>query len=284
MAYNFFSLTREHQTELARYDDGKFSIEVVGTKYGIANIWDKEILIYLESLLQERLDAGEKPSPIFQFTANDLFRITGTKAAGTAYERLEEGLKRLKGTMVTTNLLDDDGGGGETEAFGWIDDYKIRWRTNKSGEKTMHGVRVILGRRLYNAILKKNQVLTYDSRYFQLPPMEKRLYEIARCHVGDQPGFKMGIEKLRLRVGLTIPLRHFKSRLLAISKRKNPLPGFGISLVDPRIKRALDHKRPKPQGRTPLHSYLVYFFPDNKLNRLAPIDAVPSLEDLGDDL
>jgi hypothetical protein len=34
MAYNFFSLTREHQTELPRYDDGKFSIEVVGTKYG----------------------------------------------------------------------------------------------------------------------------------------------------------------------------------------------------------------------------------------------------------
>ena len=32
MAYNFFSLTREHQTELPRYDDGKFSIEVKGTE------------------------------------------------------------------------------------------------------------------------------------------------------------------------------------------------------------------------------------------------------------
>ena len=197
MAYNFFGLTRERQTELPRYDDGSFSIEVVGTKYGIANIWDKEILIYLESLLQDRINRGEKPSPVFQFTANDLFRITGTKAAGTAYDRLEEGLKRLKGTMITTNLLDADGHGGETEAFGWIDDYKIKWREKKSGERTMQAVKVLMGRRLYNAILKKNRVLTYDSRYFQLCPLDKRLYEIARAHVGDQPGFKMGIEKLR---------------------------------------------------------------------------------------
>jgi hypothetical protein len=117
MAYNFFSLTREHQTELPRYDDGKISIEVVGTKFGIANIWDKEVLIYLESLLQDRINRGEVLSPIFQFTANDLFRITGTKAAGTAYERLEAALDRLKSTTIKTNLLDDDGESGETSGF-----------------------------------------------------------------------------------------------------------------------------------------------------------------------
>ena len=47
MAFNFFSLTREHQTELPRYDDGKYTIEVEGTKHGVASIWDKEVLIYL---------------------------------------------------------------------------------------------------------------------------------------------------------------------------------------------------------------------------------------------
>jgi plasmid replication initiation protein len=284
MAYNFFSLTREHQIELPRYDDGKFSIEVIGTRYGIANIWDKEILIYLESLLHDRINRGERPSPIFQFTANDLFRITGTKAAGTAYDRLEEGLKRLKGTMVTTNLLDDDGKGGETEAFGWIDDYMIKWREKPNGEKAMQAIKVIIGRRLYNAILAKNHVLTYDARYFQLPPLEKRLYEIARAHVGDQPGFKMGIEKLRLRVGSTNELRFFKSRLQSISKRKHPLPGYGLSLIDPRIQRSLDARKPKPTGRTPLKSYLVYFYPTDKLNRLKPVDQVPTIEELGDDL
>jgi len=284
MAYNFFSLTRDHQTELPYYDDGKVSIEVVGTKFGIANIWDKEVLIYLESLLQDRINRGEPPSPIFQFTANDLFRITGTKAAGTAYERLESALDRLKSTTIKTNLLDDDGENGETSGFSWIDDYKIQWRKNRNGEKSMKSVRVILGGRLYNAILKKNRVLTYDSRYFQLPPLEKRLYEIARAHVGEQPGFKMNIEKLRLRVGIQNDLRHFKAKLQVISKRKCPLPGYALSLIDPRIQRSIDAKKPKPTGRTPLKSYLVYFYPTDRLNQLLPIEQVPSLEELGDDL
>ena len=215
MAFNFFSLTREHQTELPRYDDGKYTIEVEGTKHGVASIWDKEVLIYLESLLQDRINRGEAPSPIFQFTANDLFRITGSHPGGSAYERLEGALKRLKGTMVTTNLLDDDDEGGETGGFSWIDDYRIKWRKNRNGEKSMQAVSVILGRRLYKAILKKQQILTYDSRYFQLKPLEKRLYEIARAHVGKQPGFKMGLEKLRLRVGTQNDLRRFKAELVS---------------------------------------------------------------------
>jgi hypothetical protein len=105
--------------------------------------------------------------------------------------------------------------GGETGGFSWIDDYRIKWRKNKNGEKSMQAVSVILGRRLYKAILKKQQILTYDSRYFQLKPLEKRLYEIARAHVGKQPGFKMGLEKLRLRVGTQNDLRRFKAELVS---------------------------------------------------------------------
>jgi plasmid replication initiation protein len=284
MAYNFFSLTREHQIELPRYDDGRFSIEVKGTSDGVASIWDKEVLIYLESLLQDRINRGEPPSPIFQFTANDLFRITGTQAAGTAYDGLEGALKRLKGSVVTTNLLDDDGEGGETGGFSWIDDYLIKWRKNRKGEKSMQSVTVILGRRLYRAILKNNRMLTYDAAYFKLKPLEKRLYEIARAHVGEQPGFKMGIEKLRLRVGTNRDLRRFKSELVTISKRKYPLPGYGLSLIDSRIQRSLDANKPKPTGRTPLKAYMVYFYPTDRLNRLKPIDQVPTIEELGDDL
>ena len=157
-------------------------------------------------------------------------------------------------------------------ASGWIDDYRIKWRKKRNGEKSMQAVRVIMGRRLYNAILKKNRMLTYDSRYFQLQPLEKRLYEIARAHVGEQPGFKMGIEKLRLRVGIQNDLRRFKSELQVISKRKYPLPGYALSLIDPRIQRSLDAKKPKPTGRTPLKSYLVHFYPTDRLNQLLPIE------------
>ena len=94
----------------------------------------------------------------------------------------------------------------------------------------------------------------------------------------------MGIEKLRLRVGCATELRFFKSKLQVISKRKYPLPGYGLSLIDPRIQRSLDVKTPKPTRRTPLKSYQVYFYPTDRLNRLMPIDQVPTLEELGDDL
>ena len=116
--------------------------------------------------------------------------------------------------MVTTNLLDDDGGGGETRGFSWIDDYRIKWRKNRNGEKSMQAVRVILGRRLLQR--HPEEQASADLRQPVLSarsPLEKRLYEIARAHVGNKPGFKMGLEKLRLRVGCATELRCFKSKL-----------------------------------------------------------------------
>jgi hypothetical protein len=47
MVFSFFSLMREKVTELPVYDDGRIRIEVTGTKHGVANIWDKELLIYI---------------------------------------------------------------------------------------------------------------------------------------------------------------------------------------------------------------------------------------------
>ena len=35
-------------------------------------------------------------------------------------------------TTIKTNLLDDDGEGGETSGFSWIDDYRIQWRKKRT--------------------------------------------------------------------------------------------------------------------------------------------------------
>ena len=63
MAFNFFSLTREHQTSLPPYDDGKVRIEVKGTDDGIATIWDKELLIYLDLADAGAREPGRKAGP-----------------------------------------------------------------------------------------------------------------------------------------------------------------------------------------------------------------------------
>jgi hypothetical protein len=62
------------------------------------------------------------------------------------------------------------------------------------------------------------------------------------------------------------------------------LPGYALTLIDPRIKRSLDRKAPAPSGRTPLKSYEVFFFRTDRLNRLPMPDQVPTIEELGDDL
>jgi plasmid replication initiation protein len=279
MVYNWFALSREKQTELPIYDDGKACIEVKGTSYGVANIWDKELFIYLASLMQDRINRGETVGRSFQFTAHDYFRITGTKPNGSAYNRLEESLVRLKSTTIRTNLLDNDGRGGRMEAFSWLDSVSFKWRQNRGGEKIMQAIRVEMGERLFNAILKNKRMLTYDAAYFQLSPLEKRLYEIARAHCGQQRGFKMNIEKLRLRIGTQNDLRRFKAELVKISKRKNQLPGYGLMLNDPRVARSLDAKVPPPAGRTPLKSYMVFFFRTDRLSLMPSVHDVPVIDE-----
>jgi plasmid replication initiation protein len=272
MVWNFFSLTRERQDRLPIYDDGTIRIEVkVPVEEGVANIWDKELLIYLASILQDRINRSEPVTSELIFTVHDFLRVTGTKVAGSAYDRVEECLRRLKSTTIYTNI--EVGGEGEDGGFSWINDYKIHYRRGKNGEKIMKAISVELGRFLYRAILKDRKMLTYDPGYFELRPLEKRLYEIARAHCGKQNGFKMNIEKLRQRVGTTMELKHFKSELMKLSQRKKCLPAYGLVLSDPRIVRSVNNVQgTKPPGRTPLKSYLVFFF---RLDRLAQI---PTLE------
>jgi plasmid replication initiation protein len=282
MVWNFFSLTRDRVTELPVYDDGQVRIEVTGSKHGIATIWDKEILIYLASLVQDKINRGEQVSPTLTFTAHDVCRVIGVKVAGTAYDRIEQGLLRLQSTTVRTNI--ETGGEGADEAFSWILRYKIHYRRGRTGEKVMRAIEVELCPWVYRAILKDRWMLTYNHKYFELPPLEKRLYEIARAHVGKQAGFKMNLEKLRLRVGTTNDLRRFKAELLKISKRKQPLPDYGLSVIDPRLARMLDAKAAAPLKRAPLKSLLVYFFSTDRLSVIPAPSVAPMVDnDLPED-
>ncbi|TWB82876.1 plasmid replication initiation protein [Nitrospirillum amazonense] len=281
MVFNFFALSKETVTELPVYDDGTVRIEVTGTKHGVANIWDKEVLIYLVSLIQDKLNRGEPVSPRLTFTGHDFFRVVGIHATNTAYQRLEDALKRLQSTQVLTNL--ETGGEGETGAFSWVLDYRINYRRDKDGGKTMKSLTVQLCDWLYRAVVKDRKILTYHPDYFKLSPTEKRLYEIARAHCGNQGAFKMNIEKLRLRVGAESDLKVFKARLVALAKKRQALPEYGLTVVDPR-RWGRDRNAPPPPGRTPLKSHMVYFFRTDSLSAMAPFDQAPEFPDAQPDM
>ena len=148
----------------------------------------------------------------------------------------------------------------------------------------MKSVTVDLCDWLYRAVIRDGNMLTHPASYFKLSPFERRLYEIARS--GPQDGFRMNLEKLRVRVGSTAELKKFKQKVLEITKRRNPIPEYGIVLIDPRSQRTLDAKAPPPRGRTSLKAYMVYFFRTDRMASMPPWHQAKVADDLpeSDDL
>jgi plasmid replication initiation protein len=277
MVWNFFSLTKDRITNLPKYDDGKVKIEVKATDEGVATIWDKDILIYVASLLRDKMNRGEACGRRITFTAHDFFRVCRIHASGASYDRLEGALKRLKATTITTNI--ETGGEGTDGGFSWVTEYKINYRRTKDGEKALKSVTLELCEWLYRALERHNTILTYDPAYFDLLPLEKRLYEIARAHCGEQGQWKINIEKLCLRVGSHGDLRKFKHRLVQMSKRKNALPEYAIFVVDPK-RYARDLKDPPAAGRVSVKQYMVWFVRSDRLSKMSFAEA-PEFDDLG---
>lgn len=252
MVYNFFNLSKEPRTELEPYDDGKVRIEVTGTKHGVATMFDKEVLIYAASLIVDKMNRGEPVSQTINFTAHDFFRVINVSPGGSSYERISGALERLQGTQVKTNI--ETGGEGTDEWWSWAKSAKAVYRRDpETGEKMLKSVTIELCDWLYRAILRDNRMLTYHPRYFDLGSLEKRLYEMARAHCGQQPGFVIGLDKLRRRVGSEMELKHFRYNLAKIAKRKDPLPEYGFRLVD-KAEEAV------PPRRTNLKAVRVVFW------------------------
>ena len=82
--------------------------------------------------------------------------------------------------------------------------------------------------------MEAEEVLTLDRQYFQLAkPLERRLYELARKHVGHQVSFKIGLEKLRNKSGSQSTIKEFRRLLQSIiadDKRHNHMPGYSFNL------------------------------------------------------
>ncbi|CAO3381447.1 replication initiator protein A, partial [Azospirillum argentinense] len=232
MAYSLFGLSKDKVESLPTYDDGKVKIEVRAPRdVGVATIWDKSVLIYAVSLLREKMAEGKMGPEVgkLHFTTSDLQRIVGKTAGGSAYDKIEGALERLQGTQIKTNL--EAGGEGESGAFSWISDYKLLYRRGKKdGERQVRGLTLVLSNWVVRAALGNN-LLTYSEDYFALKPIEKRLYEIARAHLGHGNAFWMALEPLRKRVGSDNDLRKFKNALGPVLQADR-IPGYGVRIVE----------------------------------------------------
>ena len=266
MEFPFFALQKRPLQTPLLYQDGNVSIRISPGERGIATIWDKDVLIYLASLINSRIERRELVSRTVQIAAYDLLRVTRRHTGKNAYQEIYDALFRLRSTTITTDI--EAGGERETRGFGWIDSFRILTHQTKAGKKVMKGLEITLNDWTFRALVKDRRVLAINPAYFDLTGgLERRLYEVARKHVGHQAEWKVSLLNLAKKCGtMQRNLRRFKFDLKEIAEADR-LPDYQLFLVNdhasPTTKalRAAGMKGVRGVTRTPNEAVIILFRP-----------------------
>ena len=226
MEHPVFSLSTKPDMRVLHYEHNGNTITIKPGFDGLATIHDKDILLYCASYLRASIAKGLTPSRTICFTAYDLLLSTNRAIDGDSYERFKAALERLSGTRIQTNIK--TGGLIIEEGFGLIDGWRAV-KEDKNGR--VIAAEIELSKWFYNSVLA-NELLTISRDYFSLrKPLERRIYELARKHCGNDPIFKIGLDKLHKKIGTTAPIRKLRAQIRTIEET-NHLPDYKVSMSD----------------------------------------------------
>lgn len=213
MEHPLFSLKKTRDLQVRRYEHNGFYVEVRPGSKGAATIWDKDVLIYVSTLMRQTLDRGDQIPERFEVSAADLLRAIQRGDSGRDYSALYEALDRLLGTEISTNLPT----GLETP-----DEENVVWKFHLLEDAVV--LRDKRTKRLTRLLFKPSgwlrqqveaqHLLTIDPRYFALTGgIERRLYELARKHCGQQAHWTISLPTLHKKMGSSRDLRRFRHDL-----------------------------------------------------------------------
>lgn len=239
MQYPLFTLAKALDYRCLSYRKDNVTIEInPSAKFGLPNIFDKDVLLYCGSLLMAEINQGHIPPKTLRISSHDLLVATNRRTDGIAYKRLKQALDRLQSVSIKTNIKTNKR--EQTSAFGLIDSYRII--ESSRIKDRMVRLEITLSDWFYNSIIGK-EVLTINREYFQLgKPLERRLYEIARKHCGYSPTWDIGLIRLMEKTGSTSTLRLFRSFIRHISEA-NHLPDYLIH-IDENDNVTFTHRKP----------------------------------------
>jgi plasmid replication initiation protein len=211
-------------------------------------MWDKEILIYVSSVIANRMrDVGDSGREV-KFNTHDFFRVTGvSRPSKRDYERFSDALARLQGTQIQTNI--ETGNRGTRGYFSWFSEAHSETRRLPDGTVQLESVRVMICDWLARAINLDNRMYNYHSDYFKLGSIERRLYELAHCY-SDTADYEVPLEFLASKIGSQASLAKFRQQLKKVES-DNRLPEYEIAvhdvLSDDRVEDARGRMIRKPQ-------------------------------------
>jgi plasmid replication initiation protein len=222
MEHPLFSLSTRPDRRILNYQHNETHVTVTPSVRGRATIFDADILIFCISQLMAGLNAGRRVTRRLTLTAHDLLLATGRETSGDSYRRLREAFERLAGTRITTNII--TGEREITTGFGLIEAWEV---VRKTRGGRMVSVSVTLSDWLFQAVLSRS-VLTLNRDYFGLrKPLERRIYELARKHCGQQRAWRVSVETLLKKSGSSSPRRVFRAMVREIIKA-DTLPDYRL--------------------------------------------------------
>jgi plasmid replication initiation protein len=223
----FFSLAKKPRFAPIEYNVGDVWVEVsANPKFGLATIWDADILIWASTQITEALDRGMTPSRTIRFHPHNLLKSVRRQTGGEHYRRLRAALERLTHTAVRTNIRAE--GMKKSASFHWLESWN-EVTDAKTGE-TM-GMTLTLPEWLFDGIMMKGGVLTIHEDYFLLTGgIERWLYRVARKHAGQQErGWQFTMRQLYEKSGSSARFSDFALDVRKVVEQ-NSLPEYSAEI------------------------------------------------------
>ena len=209
MEHPFYALSKKPDTQIRKYEHNGNWLEITPSVKGLATIYDKDILIYCISQIMHKKNNGEDVSKRVRINTHDLLIFTNRGTAGKDYNAICEAVSRLGGVQISTNIKSGDE--EQFDVFGLIDSSSIRRKHGMNGR--LLWCDITLSDWVFNAI-EANEVLTLHRDYFRLrKPLERRIYELARKHCGQQPSWDISLHLLLKKTGSQSSIKKFRQML-----------------------------------------------------------------------
>lgn len=203
----FFSLAKKPRLTPIDYQVGDVRVEVTANpSFGMATIWDADILIWACTQLTEAIDRDQKPDRTIKFHPHNFLKAVRRGSSGKDYARLRAALDRLTHTAVRTNIR--SAGKKKFSSFHWLEGW-TELTDEETGEPL--GMTLTLPDWLYQGVIGKGGVLTIHEDYFLLTGgIERWLYRVARKHAGKQDlGWAFTMRQLHEKSGSLARLSDF---------------------------------------------------------------------------
>jgi len=233
LEYPFFGLTKQQDTRKRDFlfNNGEIKITILPSADGIATIWDKDILIYCFNLVRQEIDEGKEPSRFVRFPVYNYLNCTNRGTGNSQYKSFVSGVRRLKSTTIRTNIrtqsLEQEMG------YSWINSYNVIKKFSRNGEELACAVEVELSDWVYRAALNREHALSISPEYFELSMgLERRIYELARKHCGNQKDWVIYLPNLLEKAGSQDELKSFAQQIRKIISR-NQIPDYALELISP---------------------------------------------------